>query len=1503
MSVEVGSAVAYLELDTTRFKKGIAGAQSILANFNRNGTSAMNSFSASVGKSLQNVGSSIASAGTSLTKGITVPLVGLGGVAVKTAATFESKMSKVKAVSGATSSDMEKLSAKAQEMGAKTKFSASESADAFTYMAMAGWKTGDMLDGISGIMALAAADGLDLATTSDIVTDSLTAFGLKAKDSGHFADVLAQASSSANTNVAMLGESFKYCAPVAGAMGYSVEDVTIALGTMANSGIKASSAGTALRSLLTNLAKPTDTIAAAMKRYGISLTDAQGNMLPLQEVLEILRDRFSTLSEAQKASLAATLAGKTGMSGLLSIVNASEKDWTSLSKAIDNCDGRANKMSKTMMDNLNGSVTLLKSALEGLAISLGNVLVPTIRTITKHITKFVEKLNGMTKEEKEQVVQLGLLVASAGPVLIAFGKLVSLGGTLVSTFSVVKGAMSAITGVVPMVSSSVSNLIVGFKASRDAIALSEAGLTAFSAEAKASAVAASPLGAALGGITAPVLAVVAAIGALVAAFAYLWKTNEDFRNNVTGLWNELVGKFSKFFQGITERLNQLGFNFRDISEVIMAAWDALCNLLAPAMEGALKSVVNTVSTCLDIIMSVVDIFVGLFTCNWKQCLNGFKSLFTTTWKYTVNNLKNTLNTMKGTLNVALSWFGTSWDKCWNGIVNFFKGIPSKVSSILSNMVSNAKRLLNDMVAKAKESGSNFVNGIINFVKNLPYNIGNLLGLALGKVISFAVSMGSKAKETGNNFVNGVINFIKNLPSNAVNIFNTVVSNTASFATSFVGKAKSAGKQFLTSVVNGIKNLPNNVKSTVNNVIKNVTSFVTTMDKKGKSAASNFKNSIVTGMKEIPVKAKEIGKNIVTGLWNGIVGMKATLISNVKSFGNGIIDGLKSSLDIHSPSKRAKKEVGEMFAQGVIEGIKAKKGAAKKSSQELSNEIVKAAKTKMNRLKAHNKVSLQDEVDYWAKIEKACKKGSKAETEAHKKWLKAKKELNKKAKEENAKVLSDAEKYWDKQSTYHTKSAVQEAKYWEGVLKKLKKGSDEYLEAYKKYVSAKNNIESEKVSKAEKNYDRMTIVNDMSARDEADYWYNVLKTLKKGSDEYYDVYKKYISAKNNIDSERLAGEEKYLEDTKQYYNVSLKAEMDYWDSLRVTYKEGSEERKEADKKYLDAKEAYTSKLKEVEEDYASEVKRINEELNTTVENIYKEYDDKLKSRVDSIMGAFKLFEGYTFDEASGNTQDLIGNLQSQVDAIEAYGDELDKIASRGIVPDDMFEELKGLGVGATENLKVINSMTDEELVKYVGLWQQKTKEATSIAEEELAPMKEATEKAVKEAVDAASTELTQLKNTFDVQLKEINASSSQLSSKIGTDICTYLTDSIKNSSSGVMSTVSSLVNFVSSSLATVTSALASIKQASAKATSIASSVAGKATKSVNGSHKNGLDRVPYDGYIAELHKGERVLTKEETDRMDSNNSGDTFIFNSPTAIDEKEAARQLKRAKREMALAY
>lgn len=337
-------------------------------------------------------------------------MTAMAGYSVKVGSDFEAAMSKVSAISGATGDDLQKLTDKAKEMGAKTKFSATESAQAFEYMAMAGWKTEDMLNGIEGIMNLAAASGEDLATTSDIVTDALTAMGLQASDSGHFADVLAAASSNSNTNVAMMGETFKYVAPVAGALGYNIEDLSQAIGLMANSGIKSTQAGTALRSILTRLAKPPKEAAAAMDKYDISMKNSNGSTKSLMEVMENMRDSLRGLPKDEKAAAAAALGGQEAMSGLLAIVNASDTDFKKLASSIENADGASEKMANTMNDNLKGSVTIAGSALEGFGINvyekMEKPLKSAVDTGTEDINRLSEAfttggLNGVVEETGE----------------------------------------------------------------------------------------------------------------------------------------------------------------------------------------------------------------------------------------------------------------------------------------------------------------------------------------------------------------------------------------------------------------------------------------------------------------------------------------------------------------------------------------------------------------------------------------------------------------------------------------------------------------------------------------------------------------------------------------------------------------------------------------------------------------------------------------------------------------------------------------------------------------------------------------------------------------------------------------------------------------------------------------------------------------------------------------------------------------------------------------------
>lgn len=792
------------------------------------------------GQKMEAVGNSIAGAGKKM-MGITTVIGGVGVAAVKTAADFDSAMSQVAAVSGATGKDFDALRNKAREMGAKTKFSATEAAEAMNYMAMAGWKTEDMLSGIEGIMNLAAASGEDLATTSDIVTDALTAFGLSAKDSGHFADILASASSNANTNVSMMGETFKYCAPIAGALGFSAEDTAEAIGLMANAGIKSSQAGTALRTIMNNLAGDVKISGKAIGDVTIATTNADGSMRDLSDILADCRSAFGNLTESEKAQAAESLVGKNAMSGFLALMNAGEGDIDKLSSAIDNCDGSAEKMAMTMQDNLAGHITILKSQLQELAISFGDILMPAIRSIVSKLQGFVDKLNGMDEGTKRAIVTIALLVASIGPLLIIIGTTISKIGVAMQGF--VKLA------------NGVSKLKLAIQGGTGVL---------------------GKLGAALGGISAPVLAVVAVIAVLVVAFVHLWKTNEGFRDAIIGTWTRIKDTISGFCQGIVDRLNALGFQFTDIVDVLKAVWNGFCQVLAPVFEGVFNNIANILSTVTGVITGILDVFIGIFTGNWSQAWNGIKEIFSSIWNGISSFFSNILNVIKGIADVVLSWFGTSWNEVWTNIKTFFEGIWNGIATFFTTIWETLKNVVTVgimVIGSILSATFDIITLPFRFIwencKEIIISVWDAIKSKVSTVIQAVASI-----------ISTVMNTIKTVFTTVWNAIKTVVTTVVNAIKSIVTTVFNAIKSTATTVWNAIKTAVttpvNAIKSTVTSVFNSVKSTVASIFNGIKSTATSVWNGIKSAITTPIEAAKNKVKSVVDAIKGFFSGMKISL---------------------------------------------------------------------------------------------------------------------------------------------------------------------------------------------------------------------------------------------------------------------------------------------------------------------------------------------------------------------------------------------------------------------------------------------------------------------------------------------------------------------------------------------------------------------------------------------------------------------------------------------------
>lgn len=686
--MDVFDLFAKITLDSSEYEKGLETAKSKgLSVSNDFGTK----FTSGIEKGVKTLAKWGAAAGGALTAA--------GGYAIKVGGDFEAGMSQVAAISGATGNDLQKLTDLAKEMGAKTKFSATEAAEGYQYMAMAGWKTEDMLNGLPGIINLAAASGEDLGTTSDIVTDALTAMGLSAGDSAHFADVLAAASSNSNTNVSMMGETFKYAAPLAGALGYNIEDLAQAIGIMANSGIKSTQAGTSLRSILTRLADPPKDCAAAMDQYGISMTNSDGTMKSLMEVMENMRDSLGSLDEQEQASAASAIGGQEAMSGLLAIVNASESDFDKLAAAIDNSDGSAEKMAETMQDNLQGKITILKSALEGVGIAAFEKFQKPLEEAVDKVTEVISNFD-----------------------LDAFLQKVS------EMLDTAKQFAPVITGVV----SALGALYAIFK-TLEIVNKISTGIQLFNAALLAN----------------PFVFIAALIAGVVVALVTLYNTNEDFQNKVNEVWtsvketvSNVVGAIGTFFtQTIPDAISNVIEWFQQLPERIS---EFLSNAIQSIVDWATQTAENARQAGSDFINAVVEFFSQL-----PYNLGVF--LGTALANIVIWAVETAENARQ-----AGSQF-------LQNVVEFFTQLPGNVLTFLSTTIQNVIAWAGQMKSNAIDAASTFLNNVIEFFTQLPGKVAEWFTRTVEKVAEWAGEMKDKGVQAAKDLVDAVVRGIKELP--------------------------------------------------------------------------------------------------------------------------------------------------------------------------------------------------------------------------------------------------------------------------------------------------------------------------------------------------------------------------------------------------------------------------------------------------------------------------------------------------------------------------------------------------------------------------------------------------------------------------------------------------------------------------------------------------------------------------------------------------------------------
>mgnify|MGYP004622198683 FL=1 len=756
----------------------------------------------------------------------------LAGNVIELGQNFTSTMSEVSAISGATGEDFEKLEACAREYGATTVFSASNAAEALKYMSLAGWDADQSTSALGGVLNLAAASGMELGAASDMVTDYLSAFAMEAGDAAYFADLLSYAQSHSNTTAEALGEAYKNCAANLNAAGQDVETVTSLLEGMANQGYKGSEAGTAMAAIMRDITNGMKDGAIKIGETSVAVMDAQGNFRDLTDILTEVEAATNGMGDAERAVALSSTFTADSTKGLNLILNEGMDKIAGYEEELRGASGSAEEMANIMNDNLSGDVAAMNSAFEELGLKIYDALESKLRAgvqfITNGVIPAIEWLGGHIPEVTIAVSGLGAVIAAMN------------WGTISSKIAMVKGALVK-------------------------------------------------LAAALGGVSLPAIAIIAVITAVALAFTNLWKNNEEFRNKITAIWDGIKAKFDEFGQGIVDRLNALGFEFEDITEVMKAVWDGFCEVLAPIFEGVFQQISNILSEALDILTGLFDIFAGIFTGDWDMVWQGVQEVFGAVWDFVVATFENWISTFTSLADTVLGWFGTDWETVWTNVKTFFSDTWNAISSFFSGILTGIKTFFTDTWNTIVSFFSGILSGIYSSVTGTMTEIHDTFTNIWDSITGFL----SGAWETIKNIVTVGIMAVKEIISAAFQIItlpfrfiwenckDTVLSIWETIK-SVIGEKIDAVKEKITTVTTAISNVASAAWSSVSSAASSLWEGIKGTIGSKIDAAKEKVSTATSAITSVASSAWSSVSSTASSLWSTISSTVSSKISAARS---------------------------------------------------------------------------------------------------------------------------------------------------------------------------------------------------------------------------------------------------------------------------------------------------------------------------------------------------------------------------------------------------------------------------------------------------------------------------------------------------------------------------------------------------------------------------------------------------------------------------------------------
>ena len=792
------------------------------------------------GAVLEKAGDKISGAGEKLLP-ITAGVAALGTTASVKFAEVDKIMQLTNATMKNTEEQADMLDKAMKDAASNSTFGMNDAATATLNFARAGLTAEEAAAALAPAMNLAAGEGGSLDTISAGLVATINGFHGSFDDAAEYADVFAAACNNSALDIESLSEAMSVAAPIFSTAGYEVNDAALYMGVMANNGIEAEVAANSLKTGLARLVKPAKEGAAMMDELGISVTNADGTMKDTITIHKELNETFSQLSESEQIAAASAIFGKNQMAPWLALINTAPTDVESLSTSLNNCAGTTDEMAAAMMSGFGGSIEQLKSSIDVLMTSLGQLLAEYLTPIIAKIQEWVTKFNALDDSQKQAIIKIAMMAAALGPLLIVIGKTISTVGTLMQFIS------------------NIPTLIAGAK-------------SAFAA-----------LSGVIGGISAPVVAVVAAIGVLIAAFVNLWKNNEEFRNKMTEIWERIKSVFENLTSGIVDRLNALGFNFEDFSDVVKTVWQGLCDILAPWFEGVFTYIAEIFDVVVDTILGILDIFIGLFTGDWEQMWNGVKGIFTGIWDFIKNSFTNIVNTLKGIADVFLGWFGTSWNEVWTAIKYFFVNIWNNISAFftgiftsISNFFTTVWTGIRDFFVGIWTSIYTSISEKITAIQTVITTVWNAVSTAISTVLNAIWTAITTVWQTIYDFISPLLEAFRYLFETIFQAIHLIISNVMNWIHEKIQAVWNAIVGFITPILEGIKSffetIWNAISTAVSTAINAVHNVITTVWNAVYSFISGILNSIWSVISSV--------WNTISGTVSGIVNAISTTISNI-----------------------------------------------------------------------------------------------------------------------------------------------------------------------------------------------------------------------------------------------------------------------------------------------------------------------------------------------------------------------------------------------------------------------------------------------------------------------------------------------------------------------------------------------------------------------------------------------------------------------------------------------